>query len=233
MALLAAAEGGIEGEVDDEWLEVNGGAEALGRSLQKALIDRVCNRALLQIQVRPSSISGGGQGLYALRNFAPGELVLELYGALVPRAPQYERTGAKDYLFGLNARFQVDPLHPAVQSEWRLAWAINHSCSPNLVALKSNYLLLGFSRQEAAHMRQPIASPELPPQGRTVAVIPMQKVVMRAWKARRCDMRHACCSARDRHSSLARCPLSLFLAHFLPPFPLPNPLFAWRTWTLI
>ena len=36
-----------------------------------------------------------------------GELVLELYGALVPRGPHHERAGAKDYLFGLNSCFQV------------------------------------------------------------------------------------------------------------------------------
>lgn len=214
MALLAAAEGGSGGDVDDEWLEVSGGAEALGRNLQKALIDRVCNRAPPQMQVRPSAIPGG-QGLYALRDFAPGELVLELYGALVPRAPQYERTGAKDYLFGLNERFQVDPLHPAVQSEWRLAWAINHSCSPNLVALKSNYSLLGFSRQEAAHMRQPMAPPQLQPKTApvmTAPVMPIEKVATGAEKVSRCDMRSACCSARARHASHAPCSLSPFQA---------------------
>jgi hypothetical protein len=229
MALLAAAEGGGGGEVDDEWLEVSGGAEALGRSLQTALIDRVCNRAPPQMQVRPSAIPEGGQGLFALRDFAPGELVLELYGALVPRAPQYERTGAKDYLFGLNKCFQVDPLHPAVQSEWRLAWAINHSCSPNLVALKSNYSLLGFSRQEAAHMRQPMAPPQLPPQERTGEVMPMEKVAIGAEKVGRCGMRPACCSTRARHASHAPCSLSPFLAYSLPPSFLP--LFGWRMLT--
>ena len=143
-ALCAAAE--HESNVDEEWLHVVGGAEALGRSLQKALIDRVCNRMPPQLQVRASSIPGAGNGLFALRDFAAGEMVLELYGALVPRGPQHERASAKDYLFGLNAHFQVDPIHPSVESEWRVAWAINHCCTPNLVALKSNYKLLGFSR---------------------------------------------------------------------------------------
>ena len=173
MALLAAAEDGsrAEGKVDEAWLEVSGGAEALGRSLQKALIDRTCNRLppTLQLHVRPSAIPEGGKGLYAMRDFAPGELVLELFGALVPRGPRHERSDAKDYLFGLNERFQVDPMHPAVESEWRVAWAINHSCSPNLVALKSNYQLLGFSSKEAAHMRQPLAPPEEKEQTRQAA----------------------------------------------------------------
>lgn len=48
-ALCAAAE--HDSNVDEEWLHVVGGAEALGRSLQKALIDRVCNRMPPQLQV--------------------------------------------------------------------------------------------------------------------------------------------------------------------------------------
>ena len=142
---------------DDTWLPVFGGEEALGRSLQAAIIDRASGRAPPQLQVCESSIIGGGHGLFARRNFAQGELVLELYGALVPRGKEHERAEARDYLFGLNAFFQVDPIHPDVQSEWRIAWAINHSCDPNLVALKSNYQRLGFSSKEAAYIRQPLA----------------------------------------------------------------------------
>ena len=153
-----ATPGRCSNELDQwVWLQVSGGTEEMGRSFQKAVIDRVCDRAPPELRVGPSSIPGCGQGLFAERDFACGELVLELYGALVPRVPSHARPGAEDYLFGLNERFQVDPIHPAVESKWRLAWAINHSCSPNLAALKSNLLRLGFSSREAAHMRQPLA----------------------------------------------------------------------------
>ena len=71
-ALLAAAEDGGGGTVEEEWLEVSGGAEALGRSLQRALINRVCNTAPPELRVCPSAIPGGGQGLFAQKDFAPG-----------------------------------------------------------------------------------------------------------------------------------------------------------------
>ena len=145
MALLAAAENTspTEGEGESAWLAVPGGSAALARSLQAALISRVCAGDPPPLVVAPSSIPGCGAGLFALRDFACGELVLELYGALVPRGKA--RPAAKDFLFGLNEAFQVDPVHPSVDSMWRVAWAINHSCSPNLVALKSNFRLLGFT----------------------------------------------------------------------------------------
>ena len=145
MALLAAAENPspAEGEGESAWLAVPGGSAALARSLQAALMSRVCAGDPPPLVVAPSSIPGCGAGLFALRDFACGELVLELYGALVPRGKA--RPAAKDFLFGLNKAFQVDPMHPSVDSAWRVAWAINHSCSPNLVALKSNFRLLGFT----------------------------------------------------------------------------------------
>ena len=145
MALLAAAENPspAEGEGESAWLAVPGGSAALARSLQAALMSRVCAGDPPPLVVAPSSIPGCGAGLFALRDFACGELVLELYGALVPRGKA--RPAAKDFLFGLNEAFQVDPMHPSVDSAWRVAWAINHSCSPNLVALKSNFRLLGFT----------------------------------------------------------------------------------------
>ena len=145
MALLAAAENASPtvGDGESEWLAVPGGSAALARSLQAALMSRVCAGDPPPLVVAPSSIPGCGAGLFALRDFACGELVLELYGALVPRGKA--RPAAKDFLFGLNEAFQVDPMHPSVDSAWRVAWAINHSCSPNLVALKSNFRLLGFT----------------------------------------------------------------------------------------
>ena len=148
----------VENEV---WLEVRGGEEALGRGMQRALIDRACSRTPPQLRVRPSGIPQGGLGLFADRSFEAGEAVLELYGVLVPRKARYDRPGSQDYIFGLNEAFRVDPLHPQVQShQWCLSWAINHSCNPNLVALKSTYGRLGFSRQEAAFMRQPLVQQE-------------------------------------------------------------------------
>jgi len=77
-ALLAAAEDGGGGTVEEEWLEVSGGAEALGRSLQRALIDRVCNTTPPELHVCPSAIPGGGQGLFAQKDFAPGMYVRDI-----------------------------------------------------------------------------------------------------------------------------------------------------------
>ena len=104
-----------------------------------------------QLVVRPSLV--GGDGLFSAIPFARGSFVLELYGVLAPRGfchpPQ-----ALPYLFGLNARFQVDPSHPAA-GPFGLAGKINHGCDGNLIALKTSYSQLGFSSREAAELRQP------------------------------------------------------------------------------
>jgi hypothetical protein len=104
-----------------------------------------------QLVVRKSPVSG--EGLFAVESFPRGAFVLDLYGTLFLRGFNHPPE-SMPYLFGLNCRYQVDPTHHAARN-FGLAGKINHSCQPNLIALKTSYLQLGFSLLEAAELRQP------------------------------------------------------------------------------
>ena len=128
------------------WLDMN------ALSHQKSLLGITANDSYRNsLVVKKSPVSG--EGLYTAKRYPKGAFVLELYGALILRGSEHSPQ-ALPYIFGLNRRFQVDPSHPAA-GPFGLAGKINHSCEPNLIALKTSYSRLGFSKEEAAELRQP------------------------------------------------------------------------------
>jgi hypothetical protein len=141
---------------DEEEVELVLDFDGLGRSMQECVISRYRGDAVPGARVHDSHISG--KGLFTTRAFRRGELVLELFGGLLDR--QVGPSGDSDYVFGLNARFQIEPRFP-LGPEWeanphRVAWAINHSCRPSVAALRTSYTKLGFSAQEGRALRQRI-----------------------------------------------------------------------------
>tara|TARA_R110002167_G_scaffold39824_1_gene122731 strand:+ start:637 stop:1152 length:516 start_codon:yes stop_codon:yes gene_type:complete len=60
-----------------------------------------------------------GLGVYAARQFLPGEFVFEVTGQLLP----HENYNGSDYVMELNEQWYLEPTTPAA--------FLNHSCSPN------------------------------------------------------------------------------------------------------
>jgi hypothetical protein len=73
-----------------------------------------------------------GHGVFAARQFLPGELVMEISGQLVPR----KHYAGSDFVMELNKKWSLEPSIPAV--------FLNHSCTPNceLIQLSKYSLVL-------------------------------------------------------------------------------------------
>jgi SET domain-containing protein len=68
--------------------------------------------------------SSAGLGLFALRDFKKGELVIEYVGEIISEA-EAQRRGGK-YLFELNDNWTIDG-----KDRKNIARYINHACKPN------------------------------------------------------------------------------------------------------
>ncbi|PUE44680.1 SET domain-containing protein-lysine N-methyltransferase [Limnohabitans sp. 2KL-1] len=82
------------------------------------------------IEVRRSSVHG--QGVFALRVFAPGETILEYVGEIITlqealrRHPHNPQDPHHTFYFHIHDDRVIDGLHGGNDSRW-----INHSCQPN------------------------------------------------------------------------------------------------------
>lgn len=72
--------------------------------------------------------SSAGLGLFAGRDFAKGETVIEYVGHRVPASE--EMTGDNRYLFSVSSRWDIDG-----RPRWNTARYVNHSCRPNCEAV--------------------------------------------------------------------------------------------------
>lgn len=72
--------------------------------------------------------SSAGLGLFAARDFAKGETVIEYVGNRVPASR--ESVGDNRYLFSVNSRWDIDG-----RPRWNTARYVNHSCRPNCEAV--------------------------------------------------------------------------------------------------
>jgi SET domain-containing protein len=81
-------------------------------------------------EVRRSSVHG--QGVFALRRFAPGEKILEYVGEVITlqealrRHPHDPQNPHHTFYFHINDQRVIDGLHGGNDARW-----INHSCQPN------------------------------------------------------------------------------------------------------
>lgn len=82
------------------------------------------------IEVRRSSVHG--QGVFAMRVFAPGETILEYVGEIITlqealrRHPHNPQDPHHTFYFHIHDDRVIDGLHGGNDSRW-----INHSCQPN------------------------------------------------------------------------------------------------------
>ena len=82
------------------------------------------------IEVRRSSVHG--QGVFALRSFAPGEKIVEYVGEIITlqealrRHPHDPQDPHHTFYFHIDDQRVIDGLHGGNASRW-----INHSCQPN------------------------------------------------------------------------------------------------------
>ena len=81
------------------------------------------------VEVRTSKY---GKGVFAARQFLPGELVMEITGQYHPRR-KYE---GSDYVMELDDRWLLEPTIPAAY--------LNHSCSPNCELVHLTKYTLGL-----------------------------------------------------------------------------------------
>jgi uncharacterized protein len=86
-----------------------------------------------RIQVRRSGVHG--KGVYALRDIADGETVIEYVGEIISwaeaqrRHPHDPKDPNHTFYFHVDADRVIDALHGGNASRW-----INHSCDPNCFA---------------------------------------------------------------------------------------------------
>jgi len=81
------------------------------------------------VEIRQSKC---GSGVFAVRRFLPGELVMEVTGQLI-RAKDYE---GSDFVMELDGKWCLEPAIPAAY--------LNHSCSPNTELLQLTRHSLGL-----------------------------------------------------------------------------------------
>ncbi len=81
------------------------------------------------VQVKSTSC---GKGVFAARQFLPGELVMEITGQLL-RRDQYD---GSSYVMELTDKWSMEPTIPAAY--------LNHSCSPNCELLQLTKYSLGL-----------------------------------------------------------------------------------------
>ncbi len=82
-----------------------------------------------------------GLGLFAKRDFARGDFVIEYTGALLPN-DEADRKGGR-YLFRVNSRWTIDG-----SGRHNLSRYINHSCQPNCVAYTRGKKVIIYSRRK-------------------------------------------------------------------------------------
>ena len=82
------------------------------------------------VEVRSSGPSG--RGLFAIRQFLPGELVVEVGGQLLKQ----KEYGASRYVMELNKKWYLEPDIPAAFS--------NHSCNPNCELIQLTDFTMGI-----------------------------------------------------------------------------------------
>lgn len=82
------------------------------------------------VEVRESGAAG--MGVFAKRQFLPGEIVLEVDGQLL-RQKDYN---ASSYVMELNSKWYLEPSIPGA--------FVNHSCSPNIELVEMTKFSLGF-----------------------------------------------------------------------------------------
>ncbi len=87
--------------------------------------------------------SSTGLGLFALRSFKKGELIIEYTGEKITDA-EADRRGGR-YLFAINDKWTLD-----ASDRVNTARYINHSCSPNSYAELDEYEERIFIRAERA-----------------------------------------------------------------------------------
>jgi hypothetical protein len=108
---------------------------ALGKQRRKKLQTRVDNdygyRAYHDDDVE---VQRGkcGEGVYAVRQFLPGELVIEIVGQLLPQ----KGYDGSQFVMELDDRWYLEPRIPAA--------FLNHSCSPNSELLQITKFTLGL-----------------------------------------------------------------------------------------
>lgn len=73
-----------------------------------------------------------GSGVYAARQFLPGELVMEIEGQLIPQKDYH----GSHFVMELDDKWYLEPRIPAA--------FLNHSCSPNSELLKITKFTLGL-----------------------------------------------------------------------------------------
>lgn len=73
-----------------------------------------------------------GSGVYAVRQFLPGELVIEIVGQLLPR----KGYDGSQFVMELDDQWYLEPRIPAA--------FLNHSCSPNCELLQITKYTLGL-----------------------------------------------------------------------------------------
>ena len=100
--------------------------------LQKKLEKLYGYRSYSDDDVEVHASGEAGLGVFAARQFLPGELVLEVDGQLL-RQKDYN---ASSYVMELNTKWYLEPSIPGA--------FVNHSCSPNMELVEMAKYTLGF-----------------------------------------------------------------------------------------
>jgi len=102
------------------------------RKKLQALVDRdFYYRSYYDDDVEVQSTGKCGHGVYAARQFLPGELVMEVTGQLIPKKA-YE---GSEYVMDLDEKWYLEPSAPGA--------FMNHSCSPNCELVQLTEFSLG------------------------------------------------------------------------------------------
>lgn len=101
------------------------------KKLQKKIDVEYGYRAYYDKDVEVSD-SECGKGVFAVRQFLPGELVMEITGQLVRRKSYV----GSDFVMELTKKWSMEPLIPAVY--------LNHSCEPNCELIQVTKWSLGL-----------------------------------------------------------------------------------------